>query len=207
MGEIVGLYPKGASDEAGIEFIENKKLKAQWRQELKARFTGLTDKTQRTEKLVEHLATFLRSRSGDWCIYQALESEISLDSLLPKVPNIQWVYPKVMTREDGQRLHFFEPRKGFEKAFAGILEPVLQDAREVSVGEIQGFLVPGLGFDPKGIRLGKGKGHYDRALRNFQGELVGVSFSNLIVPELPEDPWDVRMQWLATEEGLQKVRS
>jgi len=110
-----------------------------------------------------------------------------------------------MVGTDGAHLHFFEPRKGFEKAYAGILEPVLEDAREVSLSEISGFLVPGLGFDSKGVRLGKGKGHYDWALRNFSGELVGVSFSSLIVSELPEDPWDIRMQWLATEKGLQKL--
>ncbi len=148
---------------------------------------------------------FLKSRSGDWCIYQALESEISLDSILLRVPNITWVYPKVMKQDVGAHLHFFEPRKGFEKAYAGILEPVLEDAREVSLNEISGFLVPGLGFDSRGTRMGKGKGHYDRALQNFSGELVGVSFSSLVVPQLPNDPWDVRMHWLATETGLQKI--
>jgi 5-formyltetrahydrofolate cyclo-ligase len=167
----------------------------------------LDDKAKKTSELVEHLVDFLKGRSGDWCIYQALESEISLDSLLTKVPNITWVYPKVIKRNVGAHLHFFEPRKGFEKAYAGILEPVLEDAREVSLKEISGFLVPGLGFDSKGTRMGKGKGHYDRALQNFPGELVGVSFSSLVVPELPEDPWDVRMHWVATETGLQKIKS
>ena len=119
------------------------------------------------------------------------------------MPNVRWVFPKVIKAH----LHFFEPRKGFEKAYAGILEPVLEDAREVTLKEISGFLVPGMGFDPKGVRLGKGKGYYDRALHNFQGELVGISFSDLIVPTLPESPWDIRMQWLATEKGLEKVRA
>ena len=182
-------------------------MKAKWRKELRARFAQVVDKAERTEKLVDHLAAFLRNRSGDWCVYQALESEISLDSLLVKVPNVTWVFPKVMTKADGTHLRFFEPRKGFEKAYAGILEPVLEDAREVSLHEISGFLVPGLGFDAQGVRLGKGKGYYDRALHNFSGELVGVCFSNLIATELPQDPWDVRMHWLATENGLQKTAS
>jgi len=180
-------------------------LKAKWRKELRARFAQLENKAKWTEQLNEHLAAFLKNRSGDWCIYQAMDAEISLDSLLKNVPNVTWVFPKVMTKEDGARLHFFEPRKGFEKAYAGILEPVLEEAREVSLKEISGFLVPGLGFSPKGVRLGKGKGHYDRALQNFSGELVGVSFSSLIVPELPEDPWDVRVQWLATENEVKKT--
>ena len=68
---------------------------------------------------------------------------------------------------------------------------MLENAREISVHEISGMLVPGLGFDQKGGRLGKGKGYYDRALQNFRGETVGISFSSLIVDQLPHDPWDV----------------
>jgi 5-formyltetrahydrofolate cyclo-ligase len=156
---------------------------------------------QRTEKVVGHLSSFLKSRSGDWCVYQALDGEISLNQLLPNVPNVKWVFPKVMAGH----LRFFEPLQGFEKAYAGILEPVVHNAREVSNQEISGFLVPGLGFDQKGVRLGKGKGYYDKCLKNFSGEIVGVSFFSLVVPELPEDPWDVRMQWLATEKGIQRL--
>ena len=80
-------------------------MKATLRKEFRARFAQLENKEERTAKLIEHLAQFLRTRSGDWCIYQALESEISLSSLLPKVPNVIWVYPKVMNGT----LHFFEP--------------------------------------------------------------------------------------------------
>lgn len=150
---------------------------------------------------MEHLAEFLKHQSGDWCVYQALESEINLQQLLPKVSNVIWVYPKVI----GGRLHFFEPKQGFEKAYAGIMEPVPHNAREISIHEISGFLVPALGFDERGVRLGKGKGYYDRALQNYPGLTVGVSFSSLVVPELPVDPWDVRMRFLATEKGVKKV--
>ncbi len=179
--------------------------KAYWRREFRTRFKELADKEEKTNQLVEHLLRFLQNRKGDWCVYQALESEISLNSLLPKVsesnPEVTWVYPKVIA----DRLHFFEPLHGFEKAYAGILEPVPHDAREVSSKEISGFLVPALGFDQRGVRLGKGKGYYDRALAGFAGEIVGVSFSSLIVDELPTDAWDVPMQWLATEKGVRKV--
>jgi len=172
-----------------------------WRKGLKTRFAQAEEKEIWTQELIQHLAQFLKGHSGDWCVYQALPSEISLDSLLPLVPNVTWVFPKVIAG----RLHFFEPRHGFEKAYAGILEPVLKEAREISIDEISGFLVPGLGFDERGVRLGKGKGYYDKALQNYSGMLVGVSFSSLVVEELPSDPWDVRMQWLATEKGVKKV--
>lgn len=172
---------------------------------MKARFKKLVQSPEEmkelTRQLVENLASFLQKESGDWCVYQALDSEIPLEHLLPKVPNVIWVYPRVM---NGQ-MHFFEPKHGFEKAYAGIMEPVIHNAREIGVQQISGFLVPGLGFDRKGVRLGKGKGYYDKALQNFTGKIVGVSFSSLIVDELPSESWDVRMHWLATEENVKKV--
>lgn len=173
------------------------------RKELKAQFARIEDKEEKTHQLIEHLADFLRFRSGEWCLYQALESEISLSSLLPKTPHILWVYPRVM---DG-KLRFFEPAKGFEKAYAGIMEPVLEGAREINVDQISGILVPGLGFDQTGGRIGKGKGYYDQALCDFQGETVGICFSSLVLNKLPSDPWDVKMNWLATEKGVKKVEA
>ena len=154
-----------------------------------------------TERLTTGLSHFLRDQSGDWCIYKPLDSEISLEGLLPKVSHIKWVYPKVM----GDRLCYYEPSNGFEKGFAGVWEPVVRGTREVSLQEISGFLVPAVGFDRTGVRLGKGKGYYDRALQNFMGLTVGISFDSLVVKKLPADSWDLRVQWLATENGVKKV--
>jgi 5-formyltetrahydrofolate cyclo-ligase len=62
------------------------------------------------------------------------------------------------------------------------------------------FLVPGLGFDQRGVRLGRGSGWYDRALaRHPQGVRVGLAYEFQLVPSLPEATWDVRMNAVVTE--------
>lgn len=79
-------------------------------------------------------------------------------------------------------------------------------------------LVPGLGFARDGARLGFGAGHYDRAfgLRRSMGLpmplLVGLAFEDFIDPtSLPivMEPHDLRMDWLASEQGVERcvVRS
>ena len=64
-------------------------------------------------------------------------------------------------------------------------------------------LVPGLGFDVAGTRLGRGAGFYDRALAALRSECtvvaVGLSFETQIVPVLPADPWDQPVDFIATE--------
>lgn len=64
-------------------------------------------------------------------------------------------------------------------------------------------LVPGVGFDHAGMRLGRGQGFYDRALEALRraGDVcvVGLAFEGQIVPELPSDRWDQPMDFVVTE--------
>ncbi len=69
------------------------------------------------------------------------------------------------------------------------------------------ILIPGVAFDPQGYRLGYGKGYYDRflgdsSIRKGLSDLVGVTFSNLIVPNVLPEKWDVPMTHLMTELGV-----
>jgi 5-formyltetrahydrofolate cyclo-ligase len=65
------------------------------------------------------------------------------------------------------------------------------------------FLVPGVAFDARGARLGRGAGWYDRALAAHpRGVRVGLAFEFQVVPALPEAPWDVRMHAVVTDERL-----
>jgi len=78
---------------------------------------------------------------------------------------------------------------------------------EVALEEIDVFVVPGLGFDRRGIRLGRGKGYYDRVLsRAAPGALfIGVCFAECFVEALPATPADVPMHVIATDRALHRV--
>ena len=59
-------------------------------------------------------------------------------------------------------------------------------------------LVPGLGFDASGHRLGRGRGHYDRLLAGFTGMKIGVAFDFQIVAGVPREPHDVALDTIVT---------
>lgn len=59
-------------------------------------------------------------------------------------------------------------------------------------------LVPGLGFDARGRRLGRGKGHYDRLLAGFTGMKIGVAFDFQIVDEVPCEAHDIALDAVVT---------
>lgn len=81
---------------------------------------------------------------------------------------------------------------------ASILGP-RENAETVIPGVI---LVPGLAFNTKGERLGRGKGFYDRYLAKFSGTKIGLCFSIQLDDSLPVEEHDVLMDFIVTEEKI-----
>jgi 5-formyltetrahydrofolate cyclo-ligase len=64
------------------------------------------------------------------------------------------------------------------------------------------ILVPGLAFDERGNRLGRGKGYYDRflALPGIRAKTAAVAFEFQLVPDVPHEAHDRGVDFLATED-------
>ncbi|MBP9682118.1 MAG: 5-formyltetrahydrofolate cyclo-ligase [Bacteriovorax sp.] len=68
------------------------------------------------------------------------------------------------------------------------------------------LLIPGLAFSPKGERLGRGKGFYDKYLTHYLGIKIGVGFSLQILESLPTEEHDVKLDYIVTEEKIIKCK-
>ncbi len=64
------------------------------------------------------------------------------------------------------------------------------------------LLVPGLMFDPKGGRLGRGKGCYDKYLSNKEVLKIGVCSEEQIIKELTLEDHDIRMDVVITDQNI-----
>jgi 5-formyltetrahydrofolate cyclo-ligase len=72
-----------------------------------------------------------------------------------------------------------------------------------SASELDAILVPGLGFDTQGHRVGQGGGWYDRVLSEASHVLkIGVAFGFQIVADLPREPHDQNMDCVVTEKRI-----
>lgn len=82
----------------------------------------------------------------------------------------------------------------------GLLEPTGERLGEQAVEEADVILVPALAVDHRGVRLGRGAGHYDRSLplASSEAETIAVVRDHEFVPELPGEAHDVRMGAVAT---------
>jgi 5-formyltetrahydrofolate cyclo-ligase len=79
----------------------------------------------------------------------------------------------------------------------GIREP-RETCPIIPLNRLDLVLVPGVAFDLKGQRLGRGKGYYDRLLAIHDGPACGVAFDQQIVDQVPGGPHDVRLSAILT---------
>ena len=68
---------------------------------------------------------------------------------------------------------------------------------------------PGLAFDRRLNRLGRGQGYYDRFFADLDEAkhsytAVGICMDCQLVDEVPIDSWDKKMGFVVTEQGLYK---
>lgn len=152
-------------------------------------------------KLAEHLTSLFAGVSvvGGYC---PLGSEISP---LPAMEEARAVgaivgYPC-----------FSNPAKPFRFLAGDPLEPgpfgIMQPAKRHPAVEPDLILVPLIAVDGQGTRLGRGKGHYDRALvrlKKTKARLVGVGWPLQRLSEtIPTDEWDVPLDAFASPDGVE----
>ena len=113
----------------------------------------------------------------------------------------QVAFPRVNGTE--LRWHLASPDELHPVPPWSIPEPDAQHPT-ISISEIDGWIVPGVGFTKSGFRLGYGRGYYDRVLAQARPGVprVGFGFGLQIVERLPAEPHDLAMQAVATEDEL-----
>jgi 5-formyltetrahydrofolate cyclo-ligase len=119
------------------------------------------------------------------------------------------LYVPVVIDRRHRRLRFYPLTGRMRRGAFGIFVPH-EYAIPVAPRWLNLIVVPLVGVDASGRRLGMGGGFYDRALafrrarRDWRGPLlVGFAFDSQKTDGVFADPWDLRLDALATESGLE----
>jgi 5-formyltetrahydrofolate cyclo-ligase len=131
-------------------------------------------------------------------VYAPLGTEVDALEIARLLGALQPVYPRVVT--GARRLEFArcDPRE-LVRGPLGAREPPA-GAPAVDLREIECVILPGIGFSLQGQRLGRGGGYYDATLRDVPAAFrVGLAFEVQVVPEIPSEPHDERLDALVTE--------
>lgn len=143
-------------------------------------------------EIQKKLTAKLQHEVGIWAAFQPMGSEPKLNWAAAS-QSIQWCFPVII----GNNLLFKHSVKSFQKNHWGFNEPL--DGVAVSTHELAGLVIPGLAFDPSGVRLGRGQGYFDRALKNYTGSKIGVCFHLAIKDHVFAEEHDLRCHSILTE--------
>lgn len=114
--------------------------------------------------------------------------------------------PRVAGDGVGLEIYKVGSLAGLLPGYKGIMEPDPSTCEPTRLEEIDVVLVPGLGFDSTGTRLGRGGGHYDRLFTRLPETALRVGvcweFQMQDNPPLPRQEHDAVMDYLCTPSGL-----
>jgi len=114
----------------------------------------------------------------------------------PDLRPLDWVGEKtvLLPRVDGEDLvfHAVSDANQLKSVAFGVMEPDPAKCPAFDPRAAEIIFVPGMAFTTEGLRLGRGRGFYDRLLAALPEDIlrVGICFAEQIVAELPSEPHD-----------------
>ena len=127
--------------------------------------------------------------------YIALKGEVETKEMIEAAKSLGKIIavPVCVKNRASLRPALLEAQAHLKKGPYGVSEPVVN--RFIALKDLDLVVTPGLAFDKKGNRLGRGKGYYDRFLSKLPKDTpsVGLAYRLQILPIVPTTPSDVRV--------------
>ncbi len=163
---------------------------------------GASQVQANSEHVVKHIINSeLWQDSRHIAIYFPFNGEIDLSPLLKETTKDIYL-PAI--KGQSMQFHCHRPNLILRPHRFGILQPDYVSGHESHTLDL--CLMPLVGFDFNGNRLGMGGGYYDRFFANKPPTIMaGVAHSFQHISQLPTDPWDVKLQHIFTEQGHKTI--
>lgn len=166
-------------------------------------------------RLGRHLvssAVFRRARRV--AVYWPTAGEMDLTPVIHRCWQMgKWVFLPVLATPPGKRMEFGRYTRSSRLVVNryGIPEPAQPPGERLRAAQLDIILMPLVAMDSAGNRVGMGAGYYDRTLENVAGSalsptLIGVGYQFQQVRKIESQPWDIRLDWLVTDQALSRVR-
>ena len=129
-------------------------------------------------------------------LYHSLGDEVDTHTFIKKWSSEKRILLPVVVGDDLE-LRIYTGPDDMTTGSYGIEEPTGEVFTDYAAIDL--IAVPGVAFDRKGNRLGRGKGYYDRLLPRIPSAYkAGICFPFQLVEEVPADSYDVRMDIIIT---------
>ncbi|MEE9445228.1 MAG: 5-formyltetrahydrofolate cyclo-ligase [Cocleimonas sp.] len=166
---------------------------------------------QKSAKIISQVSQSLPFKNAQKiAFYYAVQGEADPGKLTLENTNEDKVfYLPVLSQIKEQGLLFAptHPASKYKNNKFSIPEPICNSTDLVTGNALDLVIMPLLGFDKQGNRLGMGGGFYDRTFSFKQSKeskpiLMGFAFDFQEVDKLKAEEWDIPMDFIATESVL-----
>ena len=133
-------------------------------------------------------------------VYCSRTSELPTDQAIQSLwsRSCQTYFP--LAHSDGTlTFHQVQQKRELKPGRFGILEP---DGDLANSKDLDAVVVPGVGFDTYGNRLGMGRGYYDRFLATTNATRIGFGYPCQLVPHIPVEKHDLPMDSFVSSYGV-----
>lgn len=179
--------------------------KSEIRLELKARREEipLGERREKSYHITKHLEKLLSDYSVILA-YVAKEPEVEtmviINHLLEKEKKV--IVPIIQKETKTLRFSYLESISELEPGTFMVPEPHKYE-KPADPKTIEVAILPVVGFDRNGNRLGYGAGYYDRFLEKYPNLVkIGIAFACQETHNIPVEPFDAKMDYVVTEGGV-----
>jgi 5-formyltetrahydrofolate cyclo-ligase len=190
---------------------ERSREKSRLRQQFRAdrRSLSQTEWQEKSASICQAISQFPKFQTADRVLaFFSTNREPDLSLLWQEFPEKTWGFPKTLENRQMQWHQIKIENLDSSRAIGryGIYEP-LPSLPLINLAQVDLILVPAVACDRQGIRLGNGGGYYDTFLAepslNPHSYKLGIIFELTLVDHLPYDPWDIHLDGICTEFGIQ----
>jgi 5-formyltetrahydrofolate cyclo-ligase len=161
------------------------------------------ERQQLSRAISDHLLGLLNGQETV-LVYASKSPEVDTSSLISRLISrgTRVVVPIIQQKDCSLRFSYLEDPSYLRSSTFSVPEPIGHeipaDAEAINVA-----VIPLIGFDKRGNRLGYGAGYYDRFLSGYPGIIkIGLGFACQRLDTIPCDKFDISMDYIVTEEGV-----
>jgi len=156
-----------------------------------------------SEKIVSKLMkTKIISEAKSIGCYYSIGSEVQTVDLITRLLDEKKSVSLPVISNSAMSFRIIEDILKLEKNEFDIPEPkdnaIIQEKHDV-------ILIPCVGLDNEGNRIGYGQGFYDKYLEGDNAIKIALSYSKQIVKSIPVSDNDIKMDWIITEKDVIKT--
>ncbi len=171
--------------------------------EIRKKFTGKFPPPETHLEIKQKILNWeIYRKSTNIALYMNLKDEIDLSFIFDSGKKCYLPYYNEESKT--YSMVRIKDKNSLVKGKFDILEPS-KNSEKAEKNEIELWLIPGVAFDLNGTRLGRGKGFYDRLLADENGIKTGICDSSRILPEIPCEFHDIKMNYLITDKQLYEI--